>query len=57
MYKLNETSYTQRNTVEQNLYIYKICFSGYKNDNVIKYKEEQSWNIDKLDHLNKGYIN
>ena len=57
MYKLNETNYTQRNTVEQNLYIHKICFIGYKNDNIIKYKEKQSWNIDKLDHLDKGYIN
>ena len=57
MYKLNETNYTQRNTVEKNLYIHKICFIGYKNDNIIKYKEKQSWNVDKLDHLDKGYIN
>lgn len=39
MYKPNKANYAQRITVEQNIDIYKVCFIGYKNDNIIIYKE------------------
>lgn len=38
MYKPNKANYAQRITVEQNIDIYKVCFIGYKNDNIIIYK-------------------
>ena len=40
MCKLNKANYSQRVTVLQNIEIYKVCFIGYKNANIIIYKEK-----------------